>query len=251
ARTVPPLVRRGRRGGRRAGGDGSRHRDARRRAVAPDGAAQGRRRARPRLLHALLLAEGTGARGEPACRAPLPLVAARSPGARRGKRRAGHGGGIGRVLRDAPARRAARGACLPAERSARGTGRAVRAARGARGRPRRGAGAAAVDVGWLPARARGMGVLATSREPPARPLPLRARRRRLARRAALPVARPSPAPLVTLSSRWQPLHVGVTTSWRECESGSSRSASLAASARDVSVTVAATARGDYVFLARG
>ena len=49
------------------------------------------RRARPRLLQPLHVAQGPRARREPARGAPLPLVAARSPGARRGRRRCGCG----------------------------------------------------------------------------------------------------------------------------------------------------------------
>ena len=62
-----------------------------------------------------------------------------------------------------------------------------------RGRP----GPAAADLGRLPPRPAGVGVLAAPRQPPARPLPLRARavgRGRLADRPALPV---------TPTSRWQ------------------------------------------------
>ena len=126
----------------------------------PDGAPsvrmvllEGLRRARARLLLAPHLAEGTRARGEPAGRAPLPLVAARPPGAGRGEGRARLRGGVGRVLRDAPARRAGRRARLAAERAARVAGGAGRAARGDRERARRRPGAAAADVGRFPARA--------------------------------------------------------------------------------------------------
>ena len=97
---------------------------------------------------------------------------------------------------------------LAAERAARFAGGAGRAARRAGERPGRRPGAAAADVGRLPARSGGLGVLAAPRQPPPRPLPLRARVvGRLADRAALSVTfRP-----VAATGR------EVTTSSRDCD----------------------------------
>ena len=62
---------------------------------------------------------------------------------------------------------------------------------------------AAGDLGRLPPRSEGVGVLAAPRRPPARPLPLHAPRRRLGQRAALPVASDS-ASLARRSSHAPP-----------------------------------------------
>ncbi len=68
----------------RAGDDGARDGDVRRQAVCADGAAEGSRRARLRLLHELREPQGRRAGGEPARGAALPLAAARPAGAGRG-----------------------------------------------------------------------------------------------------------------------------------------------------------------------
>ena len=72
-------------------------------------------------------------------------------------------GGVGCVLRDAAARRAARCPRLAAERTARFASRAGRAARRAGERPGRRSRAPAADLGRLPARPGGVGVLAAPR----------------------------------------------------------------------------------------
>ena len=76
----------GRRGRPRAQRDGAGDRHAGRPAVEPDGAAQGRRPGRLRLLHQPGLAQGRRARRQPALRAALPVAPARAAGARRGRR---------------------------------------------------------------------------------------------------------------------------------------------------------------------
>ena len=112
------------------------------------------------------------------------------------------GGGVGRVLRDAAAGCAGRRRRVTAERGAREPRRARARASRSSSRP--------TDVarpetwGGFRLAPGGVGVLAAPRRPPARPLSLPPRRRRLGHRAALPLAAPAPSFASRSSQRRRP-----------------------------------------------
>src|SRR5439155_1861654 len=140
-------------------------------AVGPDGPLEGLRRARLRVLHRLREPQGPRARGEPARRALLLLARARPPGSDRGGRRARRRARVGGVLRVTPARLAAVGDRLAAERGRLGTRGARGAGRGAAAPLRRRGRTAPSGLGRLPAPCRGLRVLAAPRGPAPRPVP--------------------------------------------------------------------------------
>ena len=139
-RDVPPLdARHG--GGRaaRAQRDGGHHRLGAGPPVLPDGAAQGRRRPRLRLLHQLRLPQGPRARGRTRLRAALPVARPAAPGPRRGRAERVAARRERGLLRHPPARLPARRLGLaPVERGA--------VARRARGGVRRGRRSASPDA---------------------------------------------------------------------------------------------------------
>ena len=182
ARAVRRVVRRGDRSrGSRPRADGSRHRHARCCAVGPDGAAQGARSTRVRLLHEPHEPQGRRASGEPTSRGCPALEAARAPGAPGGHRSTELAAErVRRVLRvrgrgtarSAPGRRRSRNRSRIAASSSAG-----RRDRGAVQRRRR--GAAAAVLGRIPHRGDDDRVLAGAARAAPRPRPVRPRLRRL------------------------------------------------------------------------
>ena len=139
---------------------------------------------RLRLPHELREPEGRRARGEPAGGAPLPLAAARPAGARRGRRGAHRGRGVGRLLPDASARSRLAAWASPQSRPLADRDELERLYAEAAARfPGRG-GPAAAALGRLRVSPRRVRVLAARRGPAARPDPLRARGRRVEAGAA-------------------------------------------------------------------
>ena len=136
-RDVPALARRRGRGRpARAERDGALHGLRRRAAVVADGAAQGARRVGLRVLHQPALAQGRWSwPANPRVLAALPVAPARAPGARRRGRVPAPPRGRRDVLRQPPARRAARCLGLPPVLQAR---RPRRSSRRRTPRPRRG-----------------------------------------------------------------------------------------------------------------
>ena len=119
---VRPLVRGGARGRRALPGDDDARDGVRGRPpVGADGAAEGRRRARLRLLHEPRLAQGPRAGGESARRARPLLAGARSAGAGRGAGRGGRLRRVGGLLGDAAARESTLRLGLAAERGREGS----------------------------------------------------------------------------------------------------------------------------------
>ena len=174
------LARRDRRvGAARAERDGGHLGVRRRPALVADGAAQGPRRARVRVLHQPRVPQGARDRGQPARLAAVPVAGPAAPGPRRGHGVAGLRGGERGVLRLPAARVPARGLGVAAV--ARG-GLALRPRRAVRRRAgavrRAGRRTAAAVLGRAARRAGDGGVLAGPQGPDARPAGLPPRRRR-------------------------------------------------------------------------
>src|SRR6267154_6374328 len=163
--------------------DDARDRDEKGASFSARRAAEGLRRARLRLLHALPQPQGPRARGKPAGDAAFLLDGTGAPGGHRRPRCARVGGGIRRVFRKPAPGEPALGDRLAAERT-RGEPGGARNADGGGVQALSRLAAPPGALGRLPSRSGTIRILAGPQGPPARPAVLPQGRRRLENRTA-------------------------------------------------------------------